>query len=210
MLKNIFQISIILSDWDIVRLQTLVRSKVGELQTNDDHSHVGGMDELFSSGHESKVRVRREISRQNEGTRLPRVKSSSIPPTWLWPSFVCNSRTFRCKARWSSVLVLIKDVKTNFSVLYIEKLESYKQMMATVISGGWMNFSVLGMRVKSESVEKFSKMLNFQICLKFFWYVAWPYCKILFGPIWTHTNSRKRIRIIGLVFFDMNDKIEDV
>ena len=52
---------------------------------------------------------------------------------------------------------MIKDVKTNFSVLYIEKLESYKQMMATVISGGWMNFSVLGMRVKLESVEKFSK-----------------------------------------------------
>ena len=46
-------------------------------------------------------------------------------------------------------------VKTNFSVLYIEKLESYKQMMATVMSGGWMNFSVLGMRVKLESVEKF-------------------------------------------------------
>ena len=77
-----------------------------------------------------------------------------------------------CKSRSSSVLVLIKDVKTNFNVLYIEKLESYKQMMATVMSGGWMNFSVLGMRVKSESVEKFSKMLNFQICLKFFWYVA--------------------------------------
>ena len=79
MLKNIFQFSIILSDWDIVRWQTLVRSKVGELQTNDDHSHVGWMDELFSSGHESEVRVRREISRQDEGTRLPRVKSSSIP-----------------------------------------------------------------------------------------------------------------------------------
>ena len=58
-----------------------MRSKVGELQTNDDHSHVGGMDELFSSGHESEVRVRREISRQDERTRLPRVKSSSIPPT---------------------------------------------------------------------------------------------------------------------------------
>ena len=59
-------------------------------------------------------------------------------------------------------------MKKNFSVLYIEKLESYKQMMATVMSGGWMNFSVLGMRVKIESVEKFSKMLNFQICLNFF------------------------------------------
>ena len=53
-------------------------------------------------------------------------------------------------------------------MLYIEKLESYKQMMATVMSEGWVNFSVLGMRVKLESVEKFSKMLNFQICLKFF------------------------------------------
>ena len=56
-----------------------MRSKVEELQTNDDHSHVGEMDELFSSGHESEVRVCREISRQDEGTRLPRVKSSSIP-----------------------------------------------------------------------------------------------------------------------------------
>ena len=56
-----------------------MRSKVGELQTNDDHSHVGGMVELFSSEHESEVRARREISRQDEGTRLPRVKSSSIP-----------------------------------------------------------------------------------------------------------------------------------
>ena len=55
--------------------------KVGELQSNDGHNHVGRVDELFSSGHESEVRVRREISTQDEETRLPRVKSSSIPPT---------------------------------------------------------------------------------------------------------------------------------
>ena len=63
------------------KLQRALHRKVRELQTNDGHSHVGGIDELFSSGHESEVRVRREISRQDEGTRLPRVKSSSIPPT---------------------------------------------------------------------------------------------------------------------------------
>ena len=58
----------------------------------------------------------------------------------------------------------MKDVKTNFSVLYIEKLESYKQMMATVMSGGWMNFSVLGMRVKLESVEKFLDKMKGRGC----------------------------------------------
>ena len=59
---------------------------------------------------------------------------------------------------------MIKDVKTNFSVLYIEKLESYKQMMVTIISGGWMNFSVLGMRVKLESVEKFLDKMKRRGC----------------------------------------------
>ena len=59
---------------------------------------------------------------------------------------------------------MIKDVKTNFSVLYIIKLESYKQMMATVMSGGWMNFSVLGMRVKLESTEKFLDKMKGRGC----------------------------------------------
>ena len=59
---------------------------------------------------------------------------------------------------------MIKDVKTNFNVLYIEKLESYKRMMATVMSGGWMNFSVLGMRVKLESVEKFLDRMKGRGC----------------------------------------------
>ena len=59
---------------------------------------------------------------------------------------------------------MIKDVKTNFSVLYIEKLESYKQMMATVMSEGWVNFSVLGMRVKLESLEKFLDKMKRRGC----------------------------------------------
>ena len=63
------------------KLQRALHRKLGELQTNYDHNRVGGMDELFKSGHESEVRVLREISRQDEETRLPRVKSSSIPPT---------------------------------------------------------------------------------------------------------------------------------
>ena len=53
------------------KLQCALHRKVGELQTNDGHSHVGGVDELFNSGHESEVRVHTEISRQDEGTRLP-------------------------------------------------------------------------------------------------------------------------------------------
>ena len=50
-----------------------MRSKVGELQTNDDHSHVGGMDELFSSGHESEVRVRREVFQDVEFSNLSKI-----------------------------------------------------------------------------------------------------------------------------------------
>ena len=34
--------------------------------------------------------------------------------------------------------------------------------------GGWMNFSVLDVRVKLESIEKLPEMLNFQIRLKKF------------------------------------------
>ena len=46
----------------------------------------------------------------------------------------------------------------------VRKLESYKQMMTTVMSGGWMNFSVLGMRVKLESVEKFLDKMKGRGC----------------------------------------------
>ena len=50
-----------------------MRSKVGELQTNDGLSHVGGMDELFSSGHESEVRVRREVFQDVEFSNLSKI-----------------------------------------------------------------------------------------------------------------------------------------
>ena len=46
----------------------------------------------------------------------------------------------------------------------VRKLESYKQMMTTVMSGGWMNFLVLGMRVKLESVEKFLDKMKERGC----------------------------------------------
>ena len=49
----------------------------------------------------------------------------------------------------------MKNMKTNFSVIHIGKLNSYKQTRATVTSGRYINFSILDMRVKLESVEKF-------------------------------------------------------
>ena len=52
------------------KLQRAVHRKVGELQANDGHSHVGGMDELSSSGHESEVRVRREVFQDVEFSNL--------------------------------------------------------------------------------------------------------------------------------------------
>ena len=62
----------------IIRLRYRTMTNVGAFEScrvtnkiNDDHSHVGVMDELFSYGHESEVRVRREISGQDEETRLP-------------------------------------------------------------------------------------------------------------------------------------------
>ena len=55
------------------KLQRTVHRKVGELQTNDGHSHVGGMDELFSSGHESEVRVRREVFQDVEFSNLSKI-----------------------------------------------------------------------------------------------------------------------------------------
>ena len=55
-------------------------------------------------------------------------------------------------------------VKTNFSMLYIENLKNYKQIMTTIVSGGWMNFSNLGMRVKLESLEKFLDKMKRRGC----------------------------------------------
>ena len=52
------------------KLQRALHRKVGELQTNYGHSHVGGMDELSSSGHESEVRVRREVFQYVEFSNL--------------------------------------------------------------------------------------------------------------------------------------------
>ena len=55
------------------KLQRAVHRKVGELQANDGHSHIGGMDELFSSGHESEVRVRREVFQDVEFSNLSKI-----------------------------------------------------------------------------------------------------------------------------------------
>ena len=43
---------------------------IKQLPTNEGHSHVGGIDELFSSGHESEARVRRETLRDVEVREL--------------------------------------------------------------------------------------------------------------------------------------------
>ena len=87
-----------------------------------------GVDELFSSGHESEVRVRREISRQDEGLRLPRVKVHLSPRHdsdhhlfvtlelfdvklvevlfWFWSkmwkqtSACCTSKSWRITNKW--------------------------------------------------------------------------------------------------------------
>ena len=55
------------------KLQRGLHRKVGELQTNHGHSHVGGMDELSSSGHESEVRVRREVFQDVEFSNLSKI-----------------------------------------------------------------------------------------------------------------------------------------
>ena len=55
------------------KLQRTVHRKVGELQTNDGQSHVGGMDEFFSSAHESEVRVRREVFQDVEFSNLSKI-----------------------------------------------------------------------------------------------------------------------------------------
>ena len=49
-----------------IKLERALHREVKLLQINEGQIHVGGIDELFSSEHESEARVRREIFRDVE------------------------------------------------------------------------------------------------------------------------------------------------
>ena len=62
-------------------LQRALHRKVRELQTNDGHSHVGGIDELFTRGNRVPSSCLEISLRTLTSLSCPELKSSSIPPT---------------------------------------------------------------------------------------------------------------------------------